>query len=53
MHTINYYFLKTMQALGADGKWILYGLLSGAKIDKFNMAPLLSKRISILSTTLR
>ena len=35
-----------------DGKWILFGLLSGAK-SKFNMASALVKRITIISTTLK
>jgi len=36
-----------------DARWILYGLLSGGEIDKFNLAPLLGKRISLIPTTLR
>jgi tumor protein p53-inducible protein 3 len=43
---------STLNLLNVDGKWILYGLLSGAKAD-INMAQVLVKRISIISTTLK
>ena len=43
---------STLELLDLDGKWILFGLLSGAKA-KFNMAAALVKRISIISTTLK
>lgn len=36
-----------------DCNWVFYGMLSGAKVSNFNMAPLIGKRINILSTTLR
>ena len=39
--------------LKVDGKWILYGLLGGAKAKEINMANFISKRISIISTNLR
>jgi tumor protein p53-inducible protein 3 len=38
--------------LGTDGRWISYGLLSGAK-TQLNMAVLLGKRISLITTTLK
>ena len=43
---------STVELLGVDGKWILFGLLSGAKAN-INMASLLFKRINIISTTLK
>ena len=43
---------STLQLLGMDGKWILYGLLSGAK-SNLNMAMALVKRIHMISTTLK
>ncbi|CAD8081067.1 unnamed protein product [Paramecium sonneborni] len=43
----------TLDSLGMDGKWILYGLLTGGSIDKFNLAPLLIKRIHLINSTLR
>ena len=43
---------STLQLLGLDGRWILFGLLSGAKTN-INMALLLGKRINLISTTLK
>lgn len=43
---------QTIELLDIDGRWILYGLLSGGKLD-MNLALLLGKRISIISTTLK
>jgi len=42
----------TLELLGLDGKWISYGLLSGAKAN-LNMVTLLVKRISLITTTLK
>ena len=42
----------TIELLGVDGKWVLFGLLSGAKID-LNLGSLLMKRINLISTTLK
>ena len=36
-----------------DCQWILYGLLGGNIVENLNLGILLSKRISIISTTLR
>ena len=43
---------STTELLGVDGKWVLFGLLSGAKAE-FNFGPLLMKRINLISTTLK
>lgn len=43
---------QTLDLLEIDGKWILFGLLSGAK-STLNMATLIGKRISLVSTTLK
>ena len=43
---------STLDLLDIDGKWILFGLLSGAKA-KINMATALFKRVNIISTTLK
>ena len=43
---------KTLKLLGKDGRWVLYGLLSGGKID-MNLGDLLMKRIKLISTTLK
>lgn len=42
----------TLEALGLDGKWILYGLMGGANME-LNLASLLGKRIQLIPTTLR
>jgi tumor protein p53-inducible protein 3 len=43
---------STIELLDVDGKWILFGLLSGFKTN-LNLALLLAKRISLISTTLK
>jgi len=43
---------STLELLDIDGKWILFGLLSGFKTN-LNLASLLAKRISLISTTLK
>jgi len=43
---------STLELLSIDGKWVLFGLLSGAKVD-MNLGALLGKRINLISTTLK
>jgi tumor protein p53-inducible protein 3 len=43
---------STIELLDIDGKWILFGLLSGFKTN-LNLASLLAKRITLISTTLK
>lgn len=43
----------SLNICGMDSSWILYGLLSGAKSNNFNMAHIVSKRISLIGSTLR
>ncbi|CAD8044893.1 unnamed protein product [Paramecium primaurelia] len=43
----------TVDSLAIDGKWILYGLITGGLIENFNLGSLLQKRISLINTTLR
>lgn len=43
----------SLNICGMDSSWILYGLLSGAKANNFNMAYIVSKRISLIGSTLR
>ncbi|CAD8052928.1 unnamed protein product [Paramecium sonneborni] len=43
----------TLDSLTIDGKWIVYGLITGGIIDNFNLSPLLQKRINLINTTLR
>lgn len=43
---------QTLKLLAIDGKWVLFGLLSGGKAD-LNLGSLLGKRINLISTTLK
>jgi tumor protein p53-inducible protein 3 len=43
---------STIELLDIDGKWVLFGLLSGSKTN-LNLASLLAKRIVLISTTLK
>ena len=45
--------MKSAKLSGLDARWILYGLLSGAKLDNFNLAHILGKRVSIIGSTIR
>jgi len=42
-----------VQVAAVDARWILYGLMSGAEIEKFNLGPIMGKRISLIPSTLR
>lgn len=46
-------FRENARSIRVDGKWILYGLLSGAKSQDINLAALLVRRIQLITTTLR
>lgn len=46
-------FRDNARAIRKDGKWLLYGLLSGAKRSDVNLVYLLQKRINLIATTLR
>jgi tumor protein p53-inducible protein 3 len=43
---------STLRLLGVDGRWVLYGLLSGAKTE-INFGEIIGKRIKLISTTLK
>lgn len=47
------YWEKNVNSLSVDGRWILYGLMGGAKIDGPLFGKLLMKRIQLLASTLR
>jgi len=47
------FFESSTTIIGIDGKWILYGTMSGAKVPGVNLGLLLGKRISLIPTTLR
>jgi NADPH:quinone reductase-like Zn-dependent oxidoreductase len=36
-----------------DARWVIYGMMGGIKIHEANMAKLINKRASILTSTLR
>lgn len=44
---------KNARSLALDGRWVLYGLLGGAKVDGNLFGQLLSKRAQLIATTLR
>ncbi|KAH8114771.1 quinone oxidoreductase [Phellopilus nigrolimitatus] len=44
---------KNIAALALDGRMTMLGLLSGAEVSKFNLGPLLYKRLHIEGSTLR
>lgn len=46
-------FKENERSLKTDGRWVMYGLLSGAKSPDIGLAGILSKRLTISGTTLR
>jgi tumor protein p53-inducible protein 3 len=47
-------FHQNLKCLALDSKWVIYGFLGGFTVDgTFDIRPLLSKRASLLTTTLR
>ncbi|EPT00239.1 hypothetical protein FOMPIDRAFT_161321 [Fomitopsis schrenkii] len=44
---------KNIDALAFDGRMTMLGLLSGGEVEKFNLGPLLYKRLRIQGSTLR
>eukprot|EP01101_Sappina_pedata_P002372 TRINITY_DN12618_c0_g1_i1.p1 TRINITY_DN12618_c0_g1~~TRINITY_DN12618_c0_g1_i1.p1 ORF type:complete len:354 (+),score=124.32 TRINITY_DN12618_c0_g1_i1:21-1082(+) len=46
-------FAKNLDSIAEDGRWVVYGFMGGAVLDKVNIAPLLKKRVRIEATTLR
>jgi len=47
------YAEQNLKVLGMDARWVLYGLMGGAKTPETVFAQLLRKRISLIGTTLR
>ena len=47
------FFNCTLDCLGYDSRWVIYGFMGGIKIKEANLMKLLNKRASILTTTLR
>ncbi|WP_138417563.1 NAD(P)H-quinone oxidoreductase [Aquibacillus sediminis] len=46
------YYEKNLASLKTDGRWILIGLLGGAKVDQINLQQLMAKRIHLKGTLL-
>ena len=47
------YWKQNANVLSQDGKWTLYGLMGGPKVDGALLAMLLRKRLRLEATTLR
>jgi len=47
------YYENSQSIIGLDGRWILYGTMGGLKIPESSLAFILTKRVSIIGTTLR
>lgn len=47
------YWNQNLAALATDGRWILIGLLGGARVEQVDLGALLKKRIQLSATTLR
>lgn len=47
------YLQQNVRSLAMDGRLIMLALQGGSKIDTFNLGPIISKRLSIIGSTLR
>eukprot|EP00756_Hemistasia_phaeocysticola_P061999 Hpha_TRINITY_DN5418_c0_g1::TRINITY_DN5418_c0_g1_i2::g.192417::m.192417/K10133/TP53I3; tumor protein p53-inducible protein 3 len=47
------YWEQNVDAIALDGRWVLYGLMGGPKVEGPILAGLLRKRAAIMGTTLR
>jgi putative PIG3 family NAD(P)H quinone oxidoreductase len=47
------YFTRNIDALATDGRLILLATLSGGKVSDFDLRKILSKRLSVIGSTLR
>ena len=47
------YWKQNADCLAMEGRWVLYGLLGGSKVDGPLLATILGKRASLLGTTLK
>ncbi|PGS53445.1 NAD(P)H-quinone oxidoreductase [Bacillus sp. AFS041924] len=47
------YFHQNLQSLNTNGRLILIGTMGGVKVSDVNLLPLLTKRISVIGSTLR
>jgi putative PIG3 family NAD(P)H quinone oxidoreductase len=47
------FYRHTIDMLGMDSRWVLFGTMGGNEISNFNLSALMRKRIALISTTLR
>ena len=47
------HFGKNINCIARDGRWVLYGLMGGSKVEQLNLGQLLQKRVTLTATTLR
>lgn len=47
------YFDQNMKCVASEGTWIVYGMMGGTGVPKFSLAKLVSKRVTLLGSTLR
>lgn len=48
-----HYFKQNLEVLGVEGRLVMLALQSGSKVDQLNLSHVISKRLSIMGTTLR
>jgi NADPH:quinone reductase-like Zn-dependent oxidoreductase len=47
------YFKQNLTALAVDGRLVMLALQSGSKVDQLNLSQIISKRLTIVGSTLR
>ena len=47
------FFANNLNCLAKDARWVVYGAMGGTKIKDANLAKLLGKRASLMTSTLR
>jgi NADPH:quinone reductase-like Zn-dependent oxidoreductase len=47
------YWEQNVNVLKTDGRWVLISFLGGSRMEQVSLAPILSKRLQIIGTTLR
>jgi NADPH:quinone reductase len=47
------YFERNLRCLAMDGRLVLIAFLGGANVEKFNLAPVMTRRLTITGSTMR
>jgi tumor protein p53-inducible protein 3 len=47
------YFKENIECINREGRWVIYGFLSGAKVSEFDMASAFSKLVTMKFTSFR